>query len=295
MDAYGEFLEAEPPFGLMVAGRLGSAAVRHVVPGSPAAVADLNAWDVIEQIDGVYTRGRPLWQVRLGLREQLLAEEPVVLTVVDRTMEDRREVTLNPQTWVAEPIVLEDRNDVRIITVQSLPSGAAAQIESALAWDGPVVVDLRKLVWGRPVEALAVADLFAADGVLGAWKGRRAGAKEYRAEASTVASTLPVTLVGYDTEFAGEILADALRRLGAQLVGQATAGHAPHMRLIKAGDVHLWMPVARWLRADGEIIDGNGIEPDEVIEPGEEGSTDDPVLERAMEIVVSDVPLAAAA
>ncbi len=38
------------------------------------------------------------------------------------------------------------------------------------------------------------------------------------------------------------------------------------MSLVRDGDVAVWMPVGQWLRADAEPINGNGIEPDEVVE-----------------------------
>ena len=38
-----------------------------------------------------------------------------------------------------------------------------------------MVLDIRELVWGLEVEAIAVADLFVAEGPLANWTGRRAG------------------------------------------------------------------------------------------------------------------------
>jgi carboxyl-terminal processing protease len=277
-------LKSRPGFGLVVASRLGSAAVRHTIPGSPAAESELETWDVIEQIDGIYTRGRPLWQVRMELLERERAGQPVVLTIVDRTIDERKDITLTPRPWVPTVIASEDRDGVRVVEVLSLPIGAADEVErSVRQYAGPVVLDLRQLVWGRLEEAVAVADLFAAEGVLAHWKGRRAGEQEFVADAAMAADP-PVTLVGYDTEYSGEILAGALQRLGSPLVGQATIGHAPHMRLVDTHGVHLWMPVARWLRADGETIDGNGIEPAEAIDATTDDDPTDPALERALEL-----------
>ena len=53
------------------------------------------------------------------------------------------------------------------------------------------------------------------------------------------------------------------------------------------------MPVGRWLRPDDEIIDGKGIEPDEVVEVTDGGGDGDPVLERALEILSQDLEKAA--
>ncbi len=91
----------------------------------------------------------------------------------------------------------------------------------------------------------------------------------------------PVVLVGPRTEGAGEVLASALQRAGATLVGAETAGHAPHMMLVNDGDIHLWIPVAYWLKADGSPLDGSGLKPDEEIAATDEG---DPALDRAVEL-----------
>ena len=104
---------------------------------------------------------------------------------------------------------------------------------------------------------------------------------------------MPVVLVGPQTEGVGEILAAALQGAGAVLVGQTTLGHAPYMSLVRDGDVAVWMPVGQWLRPDDEIIDGKGIEPDEVVETTEDGGDSDPVLERALEILSQQLEKAA--
>jgi C-terminal processing protease CtpA/Prc len=105
-----------------------------------------------------------------------------------------------------------------------------------------------------------------------------------------------VVVVGGETEGTGEILAAGLRRAGAVLVGQKTVGHAPHMRLVNDGDLHLWLPVAYWLDAADEPIDHGGIEPDEVVEQaGGEDSDDaeDVTLQRALELARGSLEAAA--
>ena len=89
---YLEFVESPPPFGLGLTSRLGSAAVYYVLSGSPAEAAGLNAWEVIELVEGVNSRGRPLWQIRLELMERQNNGETVTLTVFDRDVDDRRDV-----------------------------------------------------------------------------------------------------------------------------------------------------------------------------------------------------------
>jgi carboxyl-terminal processing protease len=293
VEAFRELIQSQPPYGLVVSSRLASAAIRFVVPGSAAEDAGLAAWEVIERVNGVYTRGRPLWQLRLELFERERAGESISLTVLDRQVEDRREVVLEPTEWQASPAAVEERDGVLVVRMDGLPTGSVDRLAELLARPQSLVLDLRDLVWGHEQEAMAVADLFVTEGILGGWSGRRAGSRSYEATDQSLVSTPPAVLVGPNTEGVGEVLAAALQRAGFKVVGTRTTGHAPHMQMIRDGDINLWIPVGWWLRADDEKINGNGVEPDEVVEPGSEEDDTDPVLDRALELVA--VPLEQAA
>jgi carboxyl-terminal processing protease len=270
-----------PPYGLALTLRLGSAAVRTVFPGSPADDAGLASWEVIEQIDGVYTRGRPLWQIALDLAGRWQRGETVTLTVLDREVDERREVGLVAREWQPVSATLEDLEDVRVIEISSLTRGAAAEIEPLVSDGTPLVLDLRGLVWGAETEALAVADLFVEAGTLAAWQGREAGGDVIAATPGATAAP-PMVLVDGETEAVGEILAAALQRAGAVLVGRPTMGHAPHMQLVRRGELNLWMPVGRWLNPADEPIHGTGLAPDDEVAEAEGGDEGDPILEHAL-------------
>jgi C-terminal processing protease CtpA/Prc len=287
VDAYRDMLAAPPPFGLGLAVRFSSAAVRHIIPGSPAAAAGLETWEIIEQVEGVNTRGRPLWQVRLALKEREQSEQEVRLTVVDRFANERRDVVLKPVQWQPEPIQVEMHEEIPVLRVSCLTHGAADTIRAALQETPLQVIDLRELIWGFEEEAVAVADLFAGEGLLGEWRGQRAGSQSFKATQTTpelVGEELLV-LIGPNTEGVGEILASGLRRTGATLVGHRSVGHASHMWLVHDGDLHLWIPVAYWLRADELPIHENGVEPDETVDLEEVEEGEDPVLRKALEMI----------
>lgn len=290
---YRELVAAPPAYGLVLGARLGSAAVRQAIPGSPAAASALEAWEVIERVDGVNTRGRPLWQLRLELRDKEAAGSSVALTVVDRRVDQRREVVLQPAPWAPVAGSLEEVNGTAVIRLDSLPAGAADQIRKLLPLDRAVVLDLRNLVWGFEEQAIAVADLFVNEGVLGGWSGRKAGSQTFAAAAGALLERPPVVTIGPETEGVGEILASALQRSGTLLVGGRTMGHAPHMRFIEEGELTLWLPVGKWMRADDTPINGNGVEPDEAVEVADEDGDGDPVLDRALELAVAPLEKAA--
>jgi carboxyl-terminal processing protease len=289
IDSYARVFSTPPPYGLGLTERLGSAAVRYVFPGSPAEDAGLDRWEVIEKIDGVYTRGRPLWHVALELAGKRERGESVTLTVIDRQVDERREVELVAGEWTVVHATADDLgsaeagDSVRVITLSSLTEGSADAAIQLLDTEAPKVLDLRGLVWGVETEAIALADAFVSSGTLAAWRGRAAGSATVEAT-DGAASVLPTVVVDAETEWAGEILTAALQRAGAVVVGETTMGHAPHMQMVRDGELNLWIPVGRWLGSDDEPIQERGVEPDEPIDT--EGREDevDPVLERALEL-----------
>jgi C-terminal processing protease CtpA/Prc len=290
---YLEFIESPPPFGMGLSSRLGSAAVGFVFPGSPAEAAGLQVLEVIELVEGVNSRGRPLWQIRLELMERERRGDTVRLTVFDRDMDERREVVLEPLEWVLEAATSEVRDEATVIQIEAVSADAVESVVSLLPEQGPVILDLRELRWGFEAETMELADRFVSSGRLGRWQGRKAGSKTYEASEEVASETMPMVLVGPHTAGVGEILAAALQGAGAVVVGNQTVGYAPYMSLVQDGDVAIWMPVGQWLRPDDETIDGKGIEPDEVIEGIEPDAEGDPVLERALEILVQDLEKAA--
>jgi len=293
VDEYLEFVESPPPFGLGLATRLGSASVYFVLDGSPAETAGLDRWEVIETVDGVNSRGRPLWQIRLLLMERENLGEPVRLTVFDREVDERREVVLEPAPWTVRPATVEVLDEATVLRIEALPKNGTSAVVELVPSNGPLILDLRELRWGTESAAIALADAFVDSGVLGGWQGRRAGSKIYPATAGTAVATAPLVLVDRSTQGIAEILAEALQRNGAVVVGEKTVGHASYMSLVRDGDVAVWMPVGEWLRADDKPINGNGVEPDELVEVEDPEADDDPVLARALEILSQELPKAA--
>ncbi len=173
---YTESLASPPPFGLVLGTRLAAAAVRQVLPGSPAETAGLGQWEIIEAADGKQTRMEPLWRLRLNLLEHQRRGESVELTVMNRHVDERRQVTLVPRPWQVKPSARQERDGVTVLTVTSLPPSAAATMARDLEAN-PLVLDLRHLSWGSEDTALAVADRFAASGKLGEWVGDGPGVR----------------------------------------------------------------------------------------------------------------------
>lgn len=295
--AYENVFADPPAYGLGLSLRLGSAAVRFVFPGSPAAEAGLSNWEVIEMIDGVYTRGRPLWQMALDLAQREERGELVTLTVMDRQVDERREVEIIPADWEPSHATVTEVDEVRVLSVESLTSGSAEAVDELVRDGGIGVMDLRGLVWGLENEAITVADFFVEQGTIASWKGRKAGSEVIEASEGSF-GPLPIVLIDGETEGVGEILAAALKRSGAVVLGESTMGHAPHMQIVRHGELNLWIPVGRWLGPNDEPLKEAGLEPDEEIKrpvDDDDEESGDPVLDRAVEMLTADDELAEAA
>ncbi|MEJ2583000.1 MAG: S41 family peptidase [Acidobacteriota bacterium] len=234
-----------------------------------------------------------MWQIRLELMDRERNGTPVKLTVFDRDVDERREVVLEPAEWSLRAATAEKREDVTIIRVDAVPVDAVAAVAELIPDHGPVILDLRELHWGLEAPTIELADSFLRAGRLGEWKGRRAGSRLYEADEAAALDAPPMILVSQQTEGVGEILAGALQGGGAIVVGSRTLGNAPYMSLVRDGDVAVWMPVGLWLRPDDDPISGNGIEPNELVEAAEPDSEDDPVLDRALELLAEDQEKAA--
>jgi carboxyl-terminal processing protease len=234
-----------------------------------------------------------MWQIRLELLERQNRGLPVTLAVFDREVDERREVVVNPSEWSPRVATAELHDQGTVIAIETLPDGAVDEIAELIPEDGHLVLDLRGVKWGVESAAIEFADSFVGDGVLAQWTGRRAGSRTYAASPGAPSGAMPIVVIGGQTEGVGEILASALQRHGATLVGSRTAGRAPYMSLVRDDEVSMWIPVAQWMLADEQPIDGNGIEPDEAVEGGDADEGPDPVVQRALELVADELEEAA--
>lgn len=290
-EAFEKLVSSPPAYGVVLTRRLGAAAVRQVLPGSPAESAELEAGVIIERINDRKTRLMPLWEVRGLLGNQEAEGDSVTLTVLTADVDDRRQVRIRSKDWTPNGVSVSTHDAVKVLRVWALPSGSAQAVHEQLRGDGVPILDLRELCWGFERETFAVADLFADEGVLARWQGRRAEGAVYEATSDS-ANGPPVVLIGRETEGLGEVLASALQRMGGTLIGQPTRGHAVHMGLIHQDGISVYIPIGLWLGPNDEPISGGGVTPDVSVKPSADGA-DDEALERALELVAkSDVDAA---
>jgi len=109
----------------------------------------------------------------------------------------------------------------------------------------------------------------------------------YRSDSGDLAEEIPlVILVDAGSASASEIVAGAVQdRARGAVIGTLTFGKGSVQRIHTLSDnSELRVTVARWFTPNDRAIHGEGLEPDIVVEPGEDAATD-PQLDRAIEFL----------
>lgn len=270
---------------------------------SPAARVGLRSGDFIRMIDGTPTRDMSAWE---GARR--LSGVPgssVELVVIRTNAADPHRLRITREVAPADPASATRANGTPLVRVRSFGPATADDIRKDLgaigaAGSAPVVIDLRGIADGTAAAGVAAARLFVTGGPLATSAGRDGARTVMAGEAGDGALAMPVILlVSNGTAHAAEIFAAALRDHGrARLVGEPTAGLAGEQKLFRLPGGHgLWMTHLRYLTADGALIHGQGLEPDEpvaipIVEFGETPPAADAVLDRALELARSPRPIA---
>ena len=271
--------------------------VLKVIRNSPALRSGLLVGDIVVSVDGTPTdgqtrdtviqtiRGPKGSAVVLGLERE---GQPVELSIV-------RDVI------VREDVTSEVMADGRVgyLKINSFSAAAAedlaAQLRTLIETDGvkALILDLRDDPGGYVDAARKIGSQFVTGAPLYWEQSAGKDPVAQQPEAGGVATDPTVkmaVLVNGGTASAAEILASALQGNDrAQLVGQTTYGK---------GTIQEWKPLAgaggyrlsvrKWLTPDKTWIHGKGLTPDVVVEvPADNPAGSDPVLERAIELLIS--------
>jgi len=242
----------------------------------PAEKAGVEKGDVLIAVDGVsIPTPADLDQVTDMIRGQV--GTMVMLTVqrggdiIDIEVE-RAEIELPSVSW--QP--LEDAPGTGYIRIERFSGLTDKEFSQALKElrDGnaaeALVIDLRGNPGGLVDAAVAVAGHFLDGGLVLIEKHADGSQKAYRAaEGLDVAPEVPViVLVDGNTASAAEILAGALQDRGrATLVGEKTYGKGSIQRIYRLSDGSaLHVTFAKWFTPNDRAIDGQGLEPDVLVE-----------------------------
>lgn len=270
-------------------------AVVAPIAGSPAEKAGLLPGDVIDAIDGASLEGLTVDQARDKVRGP--KDTAVTLTITRGTatpfdVEIVRAVIITPEVETRDLA----SGTVGYVKLAGFSDHAADQLDAAVKADvdagkRALILDLRGNPGGYVKAAQEIASQFLADGTIFWLEDADAGLVETTARpggAATDPGIRLVLLVDGGSASASEIVAGALHDRGrATLVGTKTFGK---------GTVQQWtqlegdsggfrLTIAKWLTPDKTWVHKVGIVPDVVVDTAPATPGDDPVLDKALEIL----------
>ncbi|MBI5486207.1 MAG: S41 family peptidase [Deltaproteobacteria bacterium] len=266
--------------GFQVEYRGGSYIVVKVFPDSPAERLGIDEGDVLLEVNG-----EPLFG--LAMSEIVTKMRGAVGTVLEvrlrRGEEEPRTIRLVRQT-VEMPTVSAEflEPGYALVRIHYFHEDAAATLDEELRTldaRSPqglkgAILDVRDNPGGVVDEAVGIADLFLASGVIVSTRGKAEGENdEDDAGPGQRWESLPVAVVvNAYTASSAEILAGALHDNGrAVVVGAQTFGKGTVQRLLELLDGSaLRLTVARLYTPAGTAIQGNGIVPDLTVGDAEE-------------------------
>jgi carboxyl-terminal processing protease len=278
------------------------------IPGSPADTAGLATGDVLESINGVSTRDMPL-----AFGEMLLegnAGTTVELGVLRFRKPEPQKVTLTRE-MIHYPAVKSRmaQDDVGVVQVSSLADGEVAQVSKqvlALQKQGAkrLVLDLRHCATGSPDQGVELANLFLDKGLITYSEGQKVARKNFEAAPTAAITHLPLAvIVNRGTAGGAEVAASALLEdKRAEVVGERSYGDAATRKAITMDDGSaVILSVAKFYSPTGKSIQDNGVTPsvpqletdntadsddDSGAAPKAKPAADDPLLNKAIEVVV---------
>ncbi|MFP4057372.1 MAG: S41 family peptidase [Candidatus Brocadiia bacterium] len=270
--------------GIRIALEEGKVLIVRVFDGSPAEKAGLKAGDLILAAAEHDPQGLqpPARHDLTGLESLEKASDAlrgeigsVVSLEIDR--QGKRLQVPVERREIERPLVhVEVEDGLGYLRISDFPDGVHAKVQEGLqrlAEEGVkgLVLDVRQNEGGFLDEAVRVADLFIAQGLIVSTRSRHErDDRTYEAEPGGPAEDLPlVVLVDAFTASAAEVVAGALQDHDrALLVGTKTYGKgAVNKRFPLPDRSGILLTTGRYLLPSGRAIEGKGLEPDVVVQP----------------------------
>ena len=266
--------------GAYVSSEDGQFVIVAPIHGSPAEAAGIVAGDTVLAVDGTDVTGMAEWEVISLIRGA--AGTPVMLTVRHPDADTPVEISITRGRIDIESVLWSRIPGTNLVHIQitQFAGDTGRELRTVLqtvnaeaAAGRPVtgiMLDLRNNPGGYLQEALRVASQFLPeDDIILHEKDARGNITTYRSQGDGLGRDLPlVVLINPGSASAAEIVAGALQTDGrAKLVGMSTVGTGTVLRPFTLSDGSvLRLGVTNWLTPDYELIKGQGIHPDMLIE-----------------------------
>lgn len=237
---------------------------------SPAANAGIKTGDVILAIDGKSTDGMSLLEVTLGIRGT--AGTAVKLTILHEADTAPIDVEIIRAQINASTVSWEMKGNIAYIQIFQFGTRTNDELNSALQSidlnTTGIILDLRSNPGGLVPTVVDVASHFLREGVVITLVDNKGNRTSDSVNPNGVFTDLPmVVLVDQYSASGAEVLTGALRDYKrATIAGTRTFGKGSYdidIPLKDGSDIYL--TIGRWLTPNGQLIEGQGIEPDYVL------------------------------
>ncbi len=264
--------------GIHISIRKGKLTVISPIRDTPAWEAGLKAGDWIMKVEGEPTSEMDINEAVQMMRGPV--GEPVTITVMREGLEEPKDYTITREV-IKIPSVSEAKrmkDDIGYINLSTFNENTKKEVNEALqelngkeaaAGLKGLILDLRNNPGGPLTQAVRVADMFIAEGMIVSVKGRNeVHPPEYAKKDGTIEDVPMVALVNQASASASEIVAGALQDHGrAVILGKTTfgKGSVQQLRTLKDGS-GLKLTTAYYYTPSGRSIQEEGIHPDIEVE-----------------------------
>ena len=262
-----------------------------VYDDTPAKNAGLEEHDLIESINGTATEGLTQAEVANLIDKQNENTIVILRNNEELTFKVKAESINNP---LPSTTYEENGKTIGYISISSFTNTVETEFKKALE-DleakniSGLIIDLRNDGGGYLKGASSIASLFLEKGkTIYSLEGKDK-TDTYKDETDEKRDYKVGVLINAGSASASEVLASALKdSYGATLIGEVSygKGRVQQTKSLEDGSMVKYT-TAKWLRPNGDCIDGLGLQPDYEIklEKGEDGLYHDTQLEKAKELL----------
>lgn len=262
-----------------------------VYDDTPAKNAGLEEHDLIESINGTATEGLTQAEVANLIDKQNENTIVVLRNNEELTFKVKAESINNP---LPSTTYEENGKTIGYISISSFTNTVETEFKKALEEletknISGLIIDLRNDGGGYLKGASSIASLFLEKGkTIYSLEGKDK-TDTYKDETDEKRDYKVGVLINAGSASASEVLASALKdSYGAILIGEVSygKGRVQQTKSLEDGSMVKYT-TAKWLRPNGDCIDGLGLQPDYEIklEKGEDGLYHDTQLEKAKELL----------
>jgi carboxyl-terminal processing protease len=238
---------------------------------SPAAKAGIKTGDVILAINDKPTDGMSLQEVVLNIHGP--AGTPVTLTVLHEGTTASVDIEITRAQINAPSVSYEMKGDIAYIRIFQFGVNTNDELDNILESIDQkntigIILDLRSNPGGLVPTVVDVASHFLKEGVVITLVDNKGNRTSDYVRPNGVFTDLPmVVLVDQYSASGSEVLTGALRDYKrATIAGTKTFGKGSYDINIPLDDgSDIYLTVGRWLTPKGQLIEGQGIEPDYVL------------------------------